>query len=155
MGMGRHFGVVLFFFRTLTTDELRQGNLSTTVEWEWDGTVVSSFSFPGIAAPLTHPRRCPDGVTAACQFRQPEGAGSIPAWGSNKTKDEQVLVRFVLTNSDDVGTHQVVRAGGNSCRLCCVYTYQRRDQAGKPVAIPLIGNRAALRCRPFLFTLWA
>ena len=104
-----------------------------TFNWGWGGTLVSPFSFPGITAPFTHPRRCPDGVTAACWTRHSRGAGSIPAWGSNKTKDEQVLVRFVLTNSDDVGTHQVVRAGGNSCRLCCVYTYQRRVQAGKPV----------------------
>ena len=39
--------------------------------------------------------RRPNGVTAACWIREPRGAGSIPAWGSNKTNEE--VLELLLT----------------------------------------------------------
>ena len=42
----------------------------------------------------THRRWRPDGVTAAYWIREPNGAGSIPAWGSAKT-NEEVLAKLL------------------------------------------------------------
>ena len=49
----------------------------------------------------------PNGVTAACWIREPKGAGSIPAWGSNKTNEE--VLELLLTwksQSRDISSSQ-------------------------------------------------
>ena len=46
----------------------------------------------------THRRWRPDGVTAAFCFREFRGAGSIPVWGSAKTKEE-VLAKLLTWES--------------------------------------------------------
>ena len=61
---------------------------------------------------------CPNVVTAACTTCHLCGAGSTPAWGSAKTNEE--VLELLLTWSDYPRKFLVVKAGGETCRLCFV-----------------------------------
>ena len=53
----------------------------------------SPLSLPKVETPPHTWGWCSDGVTAACRSRQPDGAGSIPARSSEKTKERERLCR--------------------------------------------------------------
>ncbi len=111
-----------------------------------------SFSFSRMVKLVHTYCRCPDVVTAACTFRHLCGAGSIPAWGSAKTNEE--VLELLLTWSDYPRKFLVVKAGGETCRLCFMrqniatgYTCHRRVVAKEIWLIAQSGESGTEMCR--------
>ncbi len=62
---------------------------------------MSLFFSVKIDPSCTHPTGCLNGVVAACQLREFDGAGSIPTWSSVKTNEE--VVAKLLTQGSRPG----------------------------------------------------